>query len=72
MAIVNDMFGSAGFIAIPSLNLQINQLPYVGIGAFGLFLYLMYAGKVNREIGEKRERLHWTVHIVWIFDGYIL
>jgi hypothetical protein len=45
------MFNLGGLTGITSIS----QIPFIAVGGFGLFLYLLYAGKVNKQIGEKKE-----------------
>jgi uncharacterized membrane protein (DUF106 family) len=49
--IYSQMFNLGGLTGITSIS----QIPFIAVGGFGLFLYLLYAGKVNKQIGEKKE-----------------
>ncbi|MCX6774998.1 MAG: hypothetical protein NTY99_02815 [DPANN group archaeon] len=49
--IYSQMFNLGGLTGITSIS----QLPFIAVGGFGLFLYLLYAGRVNAQIGEKKE-----------------
>jgi len=54
MAIVSDVFGTvARFTGVSSIN----QIPFIVIGGFGLFLYMMYAGKTASDTGKRGEGL---------------
>ena len=52
--------GGAGLFGVTSIE----QLPYLAIGGFGLFLYLLYAGKSNKDMGEKKDS------IIGMFIGF--
>ncbi len=55
MALANEIFGSAGNTIIPGIGLQVNQIPQVAIGIFGLFLYLGYAARQNQKVGDVKD-----------------
>ncbi len=49
--IYSQMFNLGGLTGITSIS----QIPFIAIGGFGLFLFMLYAGKANKDIGEKKD-----------------